>query len=187
MPTPCAASARVAARLTAISAGWAFSVRVRASIGPSKMIGGELLAEGVVDLVEYRARLRKGLGERLPHPDRLAALAGECECDGHSAARRLPASRSRAFWLACRRPVKSARRRSCADQARASGDTGVRVATTFGLACASCSRVVRPLCISEACFVARGGAAIVGRFADVSPEFVVHWGGMIFRMEPHLR
>ncbi len=40
---------------------------------------GQLLAERLVDLVEHRARFRKGLGKRLAHADRLAALAGKRE------------------------------------------------------------------------------------------------------------
>ena len=40
---------------------------------------GELVAERVVDLVEHRARRRKGVGQRLAHADRLAALARKHE------------------------------------------------------------------------------------------------------------
>src|SRR5260370_1096299 len=47
---------------------------------------GELLAERRVDLVEDRACRRKGVGERLAHADRLAALARKYESDRHSCA-----------------------------------------------------------------------------------------------------
>ena len=79
-----ASSTRMAARLTAISAGCALAVSVRSSAGPSHMIVGQLLAERLVDLVEHRPRLRKSLGERLAHADGLAALTGKDECARHA-------------------------------------------------------------------------------------------------------
>ena len=41
------------------------------------------MPQRVVDLIEDRAGLRKGLGERLAHADRLAALSGKDECARH--------------------------------------------------------------------------------------------------------
>ena len=69
---------------TAISAGWAFSVSVRVSFGPSNMICGELLAQRRIDLLEHVARggVKLSASSRA-HADVLAALAGENECDGH--------------------------------------------------------------------------------------------------------
>ena len=43
----------------------------------------QFLAKRIVDLVKHRPRRRKGLGERLAHTDRLTALAGKYECNGH--------------------------------------------------------------------------------------------------------
>ena len=83
--TPASASStRIAASDTAISAGCAFSVSVSVSAGPSQMTAGELLAERRVDLVEHRARRREGVGKRLAHADRLAALAWKHESDRHA-------------------------------------------------------------------------------------------------------
>ena len=64
---------------TAISAGWAFSVSVSSSSGPSHISRGELLAQRLIDLVEHGARLREGLRQRLAHADGLAALARKNE------------------------------------------------------------------------------------------------------------
>ena len=48
-PSP---GSRTTARLTAISAGWAFSVRVRSDSGPSRISFDELLLQRLVDLLE---------------------------------------------------------------------------------------------------------------------------------------
>ena len=45
--------------------------------------GRELVAERRVDLVEDGARRGEGLGQRLAHADRLAALPRKHECDRH--------------------------------------------------------------------------------------------------------
>jgi hypothetical protein len=47
--------------------------------------GTQLLAERGIDFIEYGPRNGEALRKRLTHADRLAALAGECECDGHAA------------------------------------------------------------------------------------------------------
>ena len=55
------------------------------------MIGAELLAERLVDLVEHRPGLRKGLGQILAHADGLAALPRKGECAlGHDSSREVP-------------------------------------------------------------------------------------------------
>ncbi len=64
----------MAASDTATSAGCAFSVSVTFSAGPSHITAAELVAERGIDLVEHLPRDRKGLGQRLAHADRLAAL-----------------------------------------------------------------------------------------------------------------
>ena len=71
------------ARLTAISAGWAFSVSVRSLSGPSNISRDEPLAQRVVDLLEHLARGREGLGQRAAHADGLRALARKDEGAGH--------------------------------------------------------------------------------------------------------
>ena len=82
--SPASASrTRIVARLTAMRAGWAFAVSVSASAGPSNISARELLRQRRVDLVEDRAGLRKGLGKRLAHADRLAALPRKHECPRH--------------------------------------------------------------------------------------------------------
>ena len=62
---------------TAISAGWAFSVKVSWSAGPSQITVGELLAQRIIDLGEQIAGGGKIVRERLAHADGLAALALE--------------------------------------------------------------------------------------------------------------
>ena len=45
--------------------------------------GGELLAEGLIDLVENHPRHGKGVGQRLAHANRLGALARKRKCSCH--------------------------------------------------------------------------------------------------------
>ena len=71
---------RITARLTAIRAGWAFSVRVR-SFRPFAHQLGQLLAQRVVDFLEHLARRGEGLGQVGAHADGLAALSGKEEGD----------------------------------------------------------------------------------------------------------
>ena len=78
---------------TAIRAGWAFSVSVSVSSGPSNMMPGELLAERRIDLVEHGAGRGMGLGKLRPHADGLTALPGKDECNGHWL--------NRVAWLIC--------------------------------------------------------------------------------------
>ncbi len=82
--TPSSARA-ITARLTAISAGWAFSVRVSSSIGPSRMSRDRCWPKSVVDLLEDLARGGEGVGEVGAHADGLAALAGKQEGEAHRA------------------------------------------------------------------------------------------------------
>ena len=64
-----ASSTRMAASETAISAGWAFSVSVSVSAGPSKMMALSLLAERLVDLGEHlRGPARNSSASALPMP-----------------------------------------------------------------------------------------------------------------------
>ena len=87
--TPLASSTRTTARLTAISAGWAFSVSRSVSSGPSNMIRASFCAQRLVDFVEHRPGLGIGLGEVLAHADGLAALPGKGErALRHDASRR---------------------------------------------------------------------------------------------------
>ena len=74
----------MAASDTAISAGWAFSVSVSVSAGPSNMMARELVAERRIDLVEHLPRRREIRRQRLAHADRLAALARKHESDRHA-------------------------------------------------------------------------------------------------------
>ena len=98
MLTPRASSTRIAARLTAISAGWAFSVSVRVSIGPSQMMSESFSPSASSTAVEDGARLGFGIGERLAHADHLAALPWKRECDRHLAPRRLSPPASLRRW-----------------------------------------------------------------------------------------
>ena len=72
--------ARNVASALAMIAGWAFSVRVSSSAGPSAISRGQLLAERLVHLLEHGAGLPARLGERLAHADRLAPLPRKDEC-----------------------------------------------------------------------------------------------------------
>ena len=52
--------------------------------------GGQLLAERRIDLVENRARRRKGLRQGLAHADRLGTLPRKCECCRHRRSLNVP-------------------------------------------------------------------------------------------------
>ena len=79
-----ASSTRRVASETAISAGWAFSVSVSVSAGPSNMMALSLAAERLVHLVEHLPGGREACRQRLAHADRLAALARKHESDRHA-------------------------------------------------------------------------------------------------------
>ena len=70
---------------TAIRAGWAFSVSVSVSSGPSNMSSESFWPSARVDLVEHGAGRGMGLGQLGAHADGLAALPRKDECDGHRA------------------------------------------------------------------------------------------------------
>ena len=77
-------SARTTARLTAISAGWAFSVRVSVSIGPSR-ISLESFSPSASSTSSNTSRGGgEGLGQLGAHADGLAALAGKDEGEAHA-------------------------------------------------------------------------------------------------------
>ena len=80
-------TARTAASEVAIRAGWALAVSVRRSAGPSKISGGERLAQRLVDLVEHGAR---GRARRRRAP-------GPCPRPGH------PALGTRRSWSSTER------------------------------------------------------------------------------------
>ena len=65
---------------TAISAGWAFSVRREFVLGTLEYDRGEWLAERIVDLVEHGPGLGIGVRQLLAHANGLASLTGKCEC-----------------------------------------------------------------------------------------------------------
>ena len=87
----------------ASSAGWAFSVRLRSSSGPSHARRRDRLAERVVGGGEHGGGGGGGLGEGASHPDGLAPLAGEHEGDlAHRGQRRLDGVRAANSVHACR-------------------------------------------------------------------------------------
>ena len=75
---------RVSAANTAIElamiAGWAFSVSLSSSSGPSRISRNRFWPERLVDLLEHVARGAAGFGQRRAHADRLAALPRKKEC-----------------------------------------------------------------------------------------------------------
>ena len=66
-----------------MSAGCAFSVRVSASAGPSKMMLLSLLPIATSTSSNTSPRGGEIRRQRFPHPDGLAALAREHKSDGH--------------------------------------------------------------------------------------------------------
>ena len=79
-PRPCS-STRTAASDAAINAGWAFSVRVRVSIGPSKTMPASAWPSAASTSSNTGARRRIRVVERLTHANGLGALSGEnCDC-----------------------------------------------------------------------------------------------------------
>ena len=76
-----ASSARRAARLTAISAGWALAVSCNCGGIALEHQRRELFAERFVHFLEHRPRRCKSVEKRLAHADRLRPLARKDECD----------------------------------------------------------------------------------------------------------
>ena len=77
-------STRMTASDTAISAGWAFSVSVRVSIGPSNMISDSFWPSAASTSSNTARAAGIGLGQLGAHADGLAALPWKHECDGHA-------------------------------------------------------------------------------------------------------
>ncbi len=69
--------------LTAIKAGWAFSVSVSSASGPSHISFDKLLAERFIHFGENGAGRGRGISERLAHADGLAALSRKNESKAH--------------------------------------------------------------------------------------------------------
>ena len=70
--------------LTAISAGWAFSVSVRSASGPSHISFDSFWPSASSTSCEHLAGGGEGVGQRLAHADGLAALARKDECEAHA-------------------------------------------------------------------------------------------------------
>ncbi len=69
--------------LTAISAGWAFSVRDELALRPLEHQPRQMLAQRFVDFLEGLARGGEGVGELAAHADGLRPLAGEDQRAAH--------------------------------------------------------------------------------------------------------
>ena len=104
---PRSPSTRIAASETAISAGWAFSVSVSRSAGPSHMTAVSFSPSASSTSANTLARGGKIVRERLAHADGLAALARKNECNRHVLPRKM-----RALKTTRRHPAVSSRRKS---------------------------------------------------------------------------